>query len=88
MRRAAEKNRGRVSQFNVFPSVLALLGYRPEDIARFASRELPLAADLPPGQQQFLSRFFVRLGMQPIWNSIAPDVETAFTQTTIHTSSR
>jgi lipid A ethanolaminephosphotransferase len=88
MRRAAEKNRGRVSQFNVFPSVLALLGYRPEDIARFASRELPLEADLPPGQQQFLSRFFVRLGMQPIWNSIAPDVETAFTQTTIHTSSR
>jgi glucan phosphoethanolaminetransferase (alkaline phosphatase superfamily) len=88
MRGAAEKNRDRVSQFNVFPSVLALLGYRPGDIARFASSELPLQADLPRGQQQFLSRFFVRLGMQPIWNSIAPAVETALTDTTIDTSGR
>ena len=77
MRQAAHKNRGRVSQFNVFPSVLALLGYRPEDIARSATSELPLQADLPAGQQQFLSRFFVRLGRSPVWNSIEPRVRAA-----------
>jgi glucan phosphoethanolaminetransferase (alkaline phosphatase superfamily) len=73
MRRAAEKNRDRVSQFNVFPTVLALLGYRAEDIARSATRELPLEAELPAGQRQFLSRFFVRLGRSPIWNSLDID---------------
>jgi hypothetical protein len=73
MRRAAAKNRDRVSQFNVFPSVLALLGYRPQDIARAATPELPLEADLPPGQRRFLSRFFVRLGLAPVWNSIERD---------------
>jgi lipid A ethanolaminephosphotransferase len=72
LRDAARRNRDRVSQFNVFPSVLALLGYRPRDIARFATPELPLAADLPPGQRQFLSRFFVRLGRGPVWNSLEP----------------
>jgi hypothetical protein len=77
MRRSAHKNRDRTSQFNIFPSVLALLGYRPEDIARFASSELPLEAELPPGQQQFLSTFFVRLGKKPVWNSIDPQIETA-----------
>lgn len=73
MRAAAERNHDRVSQFNVFPSVLSFLGYRPKDIARFASSELPLEASLPPGQRQFLSRFFVRLGRGPIWNSIEDD---------------
>lgn len=77
MRQAAQKNRNRVSQFNVFPSVLALLGYHREDIARAASSELPLEADLPPRQQQFLSKFFVRLGSKPIWNSIEPGMEIA-----------
>jgi glucan phosphoethanolaminetransferase (alkaline phosphatase superfamily) len=77
MRQAARKNRDRASQFNVFPSVLALLGYRPDDIARSASSELPLSADLPRGQQQFLSTFFVRLGAKPVWNSIDRGFETA-----------
>jgi glucan phosphoethanolaminetransferase (alkaline phosphatase superfamily) len=77
MREAAGKNHDRVSQFNVFPSVLALLGYRPEDIARSASSESPLEADLPTGQQQFASVFFVRFGRQPVWNSIRARIETA-----------
>jgi hypothetical protein len=77
MRRAAKKNHDRASQFNVFPSVLGLLGYRREDIARLAASELPLEADLPAGQQQFLSRFFVRLGREPIWNSIEPRIASA-----------
>ena len=70
MREAANKNRDRASQFSVFPSVLALLGYRPEDIARSASGEPPLDADLAPGQQQFASIFFQRFGRHPVWNSI------------------
>ena len=77
MREAAKKNRDRASQFNVFPSVLALLGYPPQAIARSASSELPLEADLPSGQQQFASVFFVRFGRQPVWNSIHPRIETA-----------
>jgi hypothetical protein len=70
MREAAKTNRNRASQFNVFPSVLALLGYEPPDIARSASSELPLEAELPPGQQKFASIFLVRLGRQPVWHSI------------------
>jgi lipid A ethanolaminephosphotransferase len=77
MREAAKKNRDRVSQFNVFPSVLALLGYQREDIAHSASSELPLEADLPPGQQQFASIFFTRLPRPPVWISINARMETA-----------
>ena len=77
MREAAKKNRGRVSQFNVFPSVLALLGYAPADIARSASSEPPLDADLAPGRQQFASIFFVRFGRPPAWHSIYRGIQTA-----------
>lgn len=72
MREAAKKNRDRASQFDVFPSVLALLGYLPEDIARSASSEPPLDADPRPGQQRFASIFFARFGRQPVWNAIRP----------------
>jgi lipid A ethanolaminephosphotransferase len=77
MREAAKKNRDRASQFDVFPSVLALLGYRPEDIARSASSAPPLDADLAPGQQQFASIFFTRFGRHPVWNSIQPRIQAA-----------
>jgi len=77
MREAARKNRDRASQFNVFPSVLALLGYPPQAIARSASNELPLEAELPSGQQKFASVFFVRFGRQSVWNSIPARIETA-----------
>jgi sulfatase-like protein len=70
MREAARKNRDRVTQFNIFPSVLALIGYSPGDVARSASSELPLGADLPAGQQQFATTFFTRFGRQPVWNAI------------------
>jgi hypothetical protein len=66
-----------VSQFNVFPSVLALLGYPPGDIARSASSESPLDADLAPWQQQFATIFFVRFGRQLVWHSIHAGIETA-----------
>jgi glucan phosphoethanolaminetransferase (alkaline phosphatase superfamily) len=77
MREAAKKNRDRASQFNVFPSVLALFGYPPAGIAESAASELPLEADLPARQQQFASVFFVRFGRQPVWNSIHARIETA-----------
>src|SRR3954468_21029426 len=81
MREAAQKNRDRASQFSVFPSVLALLGYLPQDIARSASSEPPLDADPAPGQQRFASIFFVRFGRHPIWNSIGPRMRTASNKT-------
>ena len=77
MREAAKKNRDRASQFDVFPSVLALLGYAPADIARSASSEPPLDADLAPGRQQFASIFFTRFGRQPVWNAIRPRIQAA-----------
>jgi lipid A ethanolaminephosphotransferase len=77
MREAAQKNRDRASQFSVFPSVLALLGYRPRDIARSASSEPPLDADPGPGQQRFASIFFARFGRPPMWNSIQPRIQAA-----------
>jgi len=77
MREAAQKNRDRASQFSVFPSVLALLGYLPQDIARSASSEPPLDADPAPGQQRFASIFFARFGRPPMWNSIQPRIQAA-----------
>src|SRR3954471_3555540 len=77
MREAAQKNRDGASQFSVFPSVLALLGYLPQDIARSASSEPPLDADPAPGQQRFASIFFARFGRPPMWNSIQPQMQAA-----------
>ena len=77
MRQAADKNRDRASQFSVFPSVLALLGYLPQDIARSASSEPPLDADPGRGQQRFASIFFARFGRPPMWNSIQPRIRAA-----------
>ena len=75
MRQAAGLNRDRVSQFNVFPTVLAMLGYSHEDIARSASSERMFDAELPANQQKFLSRYFTRFGTKPLWNSIRLDGE-------------
>lgn len=87
MREAAKKNHDRASQFNVFPSVLALLGYLPEDVARSASSEAPLDADLAPAQQRFASIFFVRFGRHPEWNSIQPPIQAASSKSPGGTSS-
>jgi lipid A ethanolaminephosphotransferase len=69
MREAARRNHNAATQFNLFPSVLQLLGYEREDVGRFASAELPLLADLRSTEQRFFTQFFVRLGAEPAWSA-------------------
>lgn len=67
LRAAAAQNFGRVSQFRVFPSMLRWMGYSPEAIATEPGFDPPLEAPAGPGEQQFLSTFFVQLGAKPHW---------------------
>ena len=75
MQPAAARNVGRVSQFNVFPTVLALMGYDREALAASRDFEPTLFSELPDDNQRFLSTFFVRWGKKPVWNRIAPHRE-------------
>lgn len=82
MRAAAQRNHNVATQFSLFPSVLALLGYEREEVARAASVELPLMANLRPGEQRFFTQFFVRLGAQPAWSAAPLRLEEARPLTT------
>jgi len=64
-------NYNRASQFNVFPTLLALMGYERESLRSSGAFEPTLFAELPDDNQRFLSTFFVRLGKKPVWNRIA-----------------
>jgi len=72
MEPAAARNFGRVSQFNVFPTLLALMGYDGDALAKSREFEPTLFSELPYDNQRFLSTFFVRWGKKPVWNRIAP----------------
>ena len=66
---AATANRGRLSQFNVIPSLLLWMGYAREDLARDPAFEPPLDGVMPADNLRFLSTFFTRLAGKPVWNS-------------------
>ena len=63
---AAAKNRDKVSQFNLFPTVLRFMGYE----AAPSYSEPSLDDRLPPDNQRFISTFFTRFGGKPVWNEI------------------
>lgn len=62
-------NRGRASHYNVFPTLLALMGYRREDIAPVYGRSL---LDRTEDDLTFNARFYARLGKEPLWVPIDP----------------
>jgi Sulfatase len=69
---AARINRGRASLFNVFPTLLLLMGYRAEDLNAANHFEPTLLEPLEKDKQKFLSTYFVRFGEQAVWNRIQP----------------
>lgn len=69
-RQDARLNYGAASQFNVFPTILVLMGYKLDEVGQATHVELPLSAKLDPEKQQFLSTYFVRFGRNPVWNPI------------------
>lgn len=66
----AKLNFGKVSQFNVFPTLLAMMGYDLNQVAQTVHVEPPLSAPLDHRKQQFISTYFVRFGRAPVWNPI------------------
>ncbi|MGH6803335.1 MAG: sulfatase-like hydrolase/transferase [Methyloceanibacter sp.] len=70
LRSGVAMNYNRASQFNVFPTLLALMGYERESLRNSDAFEPTLFAELPDDNQRFLSTFFVRLGKKPVWNRI------------------
>ncbi len=72
-RQAAQTNSGRASLFNLHPTLLQVMGYRPEDLARGNDFEPTLFQALPDENQRFLSDFFVRFGQKPVWNDTRSD---------------
>lgn len=65
--RAQHINKNKVSHFNIAPTVYELMGY---DVSQLAHNERTIFQPLDSADQQFLSKYFVRFGSQPIWNSI------------------
>ncbi|HEY0504047.1 MAG TPA: sulfatase-like hydrolase/transferase, partial [Lysobacter sp.] len=68
LREAAQRNHDRASHFNLYPTLLATMGYVPP--AAQANFEPDLFADLTADRGAFLSTYFVRFGREPVWNSI------------------
>ena len=73
LREAARRNQDRGSAFNVYPTLLTLMGYgAPGDGSNF---EGDLLGTLPQQNTRFLSTYFVRFGREPVWNSIGQDAQ-------------
>lgn len=68
LREAVQRNQDRTSHFNLYPTLLDAMGYRPP--AGEANFEPTLYASLPDRSPAFLSTYFVRFGREPVWNSI------------------
>jgi len=69
LKRASKINYNNVSLFNLFPSLLELLGYSIPDIKKSGHVENSIFTKLPSGNQQFISYFFTRFGKEAIHNS-------------------
>jgi glucan phosphoethanolaminetransferase (alkaline phosphatase superfamily) len=68
-KQAARRNLNRASHYQLFPTILAMMGY-PEDAVRAeygASLQAPLTDEL-----RFNTRFNARLGRKPEWKRIDP----------------
>ncbi|WP_342315202.1 sulfatase-like hydrolase/transferase [Lysobacter sp. FW306-1B-D06B] len=68
LRDASRRNQDKTTHFNVYPTLLTLMGYGPPSAQ--ANFEPDLMATLPEDRRAFLSTYFVRFGRDPVWNSI------------------
>lgn len=67
MKVAASLNFNKVSHFNLPATVFNLMGYNEDDLSNYESS---LYKPLNKEGQKFLSKYYVRFGAKPIWNSI------------------
>lgn len=72
LREAAATSVNRLSQFSVFPSVLVWMGYPPEEIAAHPDFDPAIGRAGALDHRMFLSTFFVRMGGEPVWNTLDP----------------
>ncbi len=66
-KQAQSLNKDSVSHFNITPTLHDLMGY---DLSTLVPQEKTLFEPLDSVNQRFLSKYFVRFGSTPIWNSI------------------
>ena len=64
---AVEANRNRVSHYQIFPTLLALMGYDPKQVRPSYGASLLERSNDP---STFNARFNARLGREPVWKSI------------------
>ena len=64
---AQQQHRNQASQWNVPSSLLLMMGYDAADVAQNYE---PTLFDAELGQQAFVSTYFVRFGLQPVWNEV------------------
>jgi hypothetical protein len=62
-----QENRNRSSHFNIFPTLLQVMGYAPEAVERVYGRPLTVPTNDP---FTFNVRFNARLGTPPLWRHI------------------
>jgi glucan phosphoethanolaminetransferase (alkaline phosphatase superfamily) len=67
LEQAASENFNKVSHFNLPATLYGLMGYQDVDLKSY---HVNLFSPLQKKDQQFLSKYYVRFGGQPIWNSI------------------
>jgi glucan phosphoethanolaminetransferase (alkaline phosphatase superfamily) len=67
LQQAAKMNVNKVSHFNLPATIYGLMGYQSMDLASYHE---DLFAPLQKKDQRFLSKYYVRFGAEPIWNSI------------------
>lgn len=62
-------NRDRASHYNIFPTLLALMGYNESEVARVYGRSLLQRTE---DDLTFNARFYARLGKEPVWVPVDP----------------
>jgi len=68
-RRNLESNRNRVSHYQIFPTLLALMGYDPAKVRAIYGDSL---VERSRDALTFNTRFNARLGLKPVWKRIDP----------------
>jgi len=68
--KAAKENYNNVNHFNIFPTILRVLGYPKDKIIANGHTEKSIFEALPENNRKFISYFYTRFGNKTIWNDI------------------
>lgn len=67
MTAAAKLNFNKISHFNIPSTTYQLMGYQQKDLDQYHQ---DIYSPLDEKDQKFLSKYYIRFGAQPIWNTI------------------